>query len=494
MKTASYNHILKYTGLLGGVQALYIVMAVLRNKLTALLVGAVGMGLADLYSRAVELLSNASNLGLYMSGARTLAGLCGEGRWRAVRHGVCLLRTWVAYAAALGALLTVAVSPLMSRFATGDYGATAAFALLAPAVALSVLTGGEMAVLKGCGRLRRLAQASAGGAVCTLLVAVPLYWWLGLRGVIPVITAVAAATFLIYLRAATRECPYRIAPLHRRFVSRGVPLLRLGLAYVVAGVMASGAEMAVRSGLMNSGGGLKTVGLYAAGLTLTVSYVRILFMSMDADYFPRLSGLVHDCRRMNLTVNRQTDVLVAFAAPFLILFALALPLLVRLLYTAEFMAVVPMALCAVGFMFFKALYTPIAYLPLAAGHGTVFVVMELIYNVLFALSVIAGARWGGLAGAGAGLALSGAINLAMLWAVYARRYGFRLRVATLRRSAGLLLCLTAGLAAAAQTDLSVRLAGGIAACLPACLPAWHLLRRQTAAGNAWRNLLHRRKH
>ena len=47
MKTASYNHILKYTGLLGGVQALYIVMAVLRNKLTALLVGAVGMGLAD---------------------------------------------------------------------------------------------------------------------------------------------------------------------------------------------------------------------------------------------------------------------------------------------------------------------------------------------------------------------------------------------------------------------------------------------------------------
>ena len=114
--------------------------------------------------------------------------------------------------------------------------------------------------------------------------------------------------------------------------------------------------------------------------------------------------------------------------------------------------------------------------------------------MLFALSVIAGARWGGLAGAGAGLALSGAINLAMLWAVYARRYGFRLRVATLRRSAGLLLCLTAGLAAAAQTDLSVRLAGGIAACLPACLPAWHLLRRQTAAGNAWRNLLHRRKH
>ena len=58
---------MKSTGLLGGVQAFYILMSVVRNKLTALLIGTAGMGLADLLCRTLELLGNTTNFGIAFS-------------------------------------------------------------------------------------------------------------------------------------------------------------------------------------------------------------------------------------------------------------------------------------------------------------------------------------------------------------------------------------------------------------------------------------------
>lgn len=242
--------------------------------------------------------------------------------------------------------------------------------------------------------------------------------------------------------------------------------------------MNTGAEMAVRGVLVRTDGGLATVGLYAAGLTLAVSYVRIVFTAMDADFFPRLSAVVRRRGEMNLTVNRQVDVLVVLVAPFLIVFALALPWVVRLIYTEEFMAVVPMVLCALVFMYFKALFTPVGYLALAAGDALLFMGMELAYDLFFLLLVAGGAMWGGLVGAGAGLALSGLLNLLLLFGVYARRYGFRPDRAVLVRACYLLICLAGGLLAATSVAPAERYGLGALCALLAALPAIRLLRRR----------------
>ena len=46
----SYSHILKYTGIFGGVQGLNILVGVIRNKFTALFLGPSGMGLLSLFN------------------------------------------------------------------------------------------------------------------------------------------------------------------------------------------------------------------------------------------------------------------------------------------------------------------------------------------------------------------------------------------------------------------------------------------------------------
>ena len=50
MRKTNYSHILKYTGLFGGVQGLNIMIGLVRNKLVALILGPEGMGLISLFN------------------------------------------------------------------------------------------------------------------------------------------------------------------------------------------------------------------------------------------------------------------------------------------------------------------------------------------------------------------------------------------------------------------------------------------------------------
>lgn len=474
----SYRHIFKYTGLFGSVQALYVVLAVVRNKVTALFIGAAGMGLADLYCRVVELVGNMTNFGLGTSAVRRLSELYGEGKsLLSLRHHVRLIRTWVLVTALLGLLLFLLASPLISWLARGNFSGFADLCWLSLAVFFSTLMGGEMAILKGIRQLRRLAAASALSALGTLLATVLLYGIWGIAGVVPVVVCTSALGFLFNFLAARRSYPWVVGPYRIPFLKQGVPMVRLGMAYILAGMMTSGAELLVRTGILHIAGGLEKVGLYSAGFTLTVSYARMIFVAMDADYFPRLSAAVSNIREMNVLINRQVNTLVVLMAPFLVVFCLSLPLVVRILYTPEFLSVIPMVLAAASYMYFKAIYTPVAYISLAKGDSVVYMVLELLYDAVFALLVIGGFAWKGLLGAGLALSLANLFDLVLILSFCRRRYGYKMNRATAKRCAVLFFILLCGLLVATQSSVLLRSTLGIAVLLVLLPFVWPVLQK-----------------
>ena len=72
-KDDSYSHILKYTGIFGGVQGLNILMSMVRNKLVAIILGPEGMGLISLFNSSIKLVSDSTNLGISMSAVREVS-------------------------------------------------------------------------------------------------------------------------------------------------------------------------------------------------------------------------------------------------------------------------------------------------------------------------------------------------------------------------------------------------------------------------------------
>ena len=171
---SSYSHILKYTSLFGGVQMLNILIGLIRNKLVAVLLGPLGMGIVALYTSTINFIVNTSNLGIHASAVKELSQAFETGDTGLLHHKIHVLRHWTCITSLLGMMAFACLSPLLSRWTFATYNYTIQFICLAPVVALTIIALGETAILKATRLLRQLAIVSVCGAVGVLAVSVPI--------------------------------------------------------------------------------------------------------------------------------------------------------------------------------------------------------------------------------------------------------------------------------------------------------------------------------
>jgi len=400
MKTSndSYDHVLKYTGMFGGVQVLVTLIGLVRNKFMALLLGTAGVGFNALFVSMQNFASQCTNLGISFGAVPKLSEYYEEQQEEQLEYHIQVIRLWSMIAAGLGFLFCVAVSPLMNdlSFTWGNH--TLHYAMLGVSVAMLTLTGGETAVLKATRRLGALAKIQIYTAIISVLVSIPLYYYYGHSGVIPVIVSMAAVTMVATMRYSYRSYPLRLQ-WTGSVLKSGAGMIRLGVAFVLAAAVGSASEMFIRA-FLNVEGGLGDVGLYNAGFMLTITYAGMVFSSMEQDYFPRLSAVSKDVEKTNETVNKQMEVSLLLLAPMLVALLTALPVLVPLLFSNEFLPVVGMAQVAVLAMYFKVLNLPVAYITLARSKSLAYLLLETTYFVVLVVGVMAGFRMWGIWGTG----------------------------------------------------------------------------------------------
>jgi O-antigen/teichoic acid export membrane protein len=425
-----YSHVLKYTGIFGGVQGLNILVGLVRNKVIALLLGPEGMGLASLFNTAVNFLSQATNLGIPFSAVKHISEFYDKSDQTQIEYCVKVIRVWSLLTALLGMLVCVLLGPILSDYTFGWGDHTLHFVLLAPAVGLIAITGGEIAILKGVRQLRSLAAIQIYNAVLSICISIPIYFFFGETGIVPVIVLSALASMLLTIKHSYHLFPPTLS-YPRQMLGSGWSMVRLGVAFVLAGIMGSGAEMLVRS-YLNVHGGLNTLGLYNAGFMLTISYAGMVFSSMETDYFPRLSAVCDNRKAMRETVNRQIEVSLLLVSPMLCALIVGMPLIIPLLFTPEFQPVVGMAQVAVFSMYLKSMSLPIAFLSLAKGDSLVYFIIEAADAILLVLLMILGFNLWGLWGTGVALSVSYLIDIVINYLVTWFRYGYRLSLPVLQ--------------------------------------------------------------
>jgi O-antigen/teichoic acid export membrane protein len=420
----SYGHVLKYTGIFGGVQGLNILMSLVRNKIVALLLGPSGMGLVSLFNTTVNFISQATNLGIAFGAVRHVSEVFDKGSDEELSHFVKVVRGWSLLTALLGMLVCVVIGPLLSSktFTWGNH--TLHFILLAPAVGMLAITGGETAILKGTRRLKPLAMVQVLTVFASLLISIPIYYFFGESGIVPVIVLIAFATFVV-----TARYSYALYPLQLRGVKgilgEGMEMVRLGVAFITAGILNSGAEMFIRS-YLNVTASLEVVGFYNAGYILTVTYAGLVFSAMETDYYPRLSAVNSQREAVNEMVNRQIEVSLLLISPLLALLITTLPLLIPLLYTSHFLPVAGMGQVAVLAMYAKAVSLPMSYLTLAKNDPIGFVALDALYDIILITLIMAGYQHWGLWGTGLAISVTHFVELAMVYSYARLRFGFRI--------------------------------------------------------------------
>jgi len=418
----SYDHVLKYTGVFGGVQGLKMLVSFVRNKLTAKFLGTYGVGLISVYNSISEFLINASNLGVPLNATQRSGELFNEGSAGEIEHFVMVARTWVLWTAIFAMLLCLCASPLLSFFffnSQWDYHVL----FMIPVAVSFLLAEGECAILKGLRQVRKVAIIEGLVALLTLVLTIPFYYYMGMRGVVLGLIFSSLSSLVTHGFFSFRLVSYKVLPFSKDVFFEGLPMVKRGIPYVLAGISAAGLSMFIPAYILNSGNTtMGDVGLFRAGWTLMVGYAGMVFMALEADYFPRLSSVNQDTERMNQTVNQQIDVCLLILSPFLILYLLFLPTVIRLQFDESFMSILDMSVCACFYTFFRALSLPVGYITLAKGDSVVFLLLELIYNILFGVLIWWLYNAYGLAGTGIALSLGALYDIIIVLFVCSYRY------------------------------------------------------------------------
>ena len=400
----SYQHVLKYTGLFGGVQGLIILIGLVRNKAMALLLGAGGMGFNALMMSVQTFAAQCTNLGLSFGAVPKLSEIYEQDERTRLDYYVQVIRLWSLITAGLGLLFCVAASGLANNmtFTWGDH--TLHYAMLGVSVAMLAIAGGETAILKATRQMGSLAKVQIYGAVGAVVLSVPLYYYWEQSGVIPAIVLIATLNTLL-----TVVHSYRCYPFKMRFCKQhlrdGYSMIRLGVSFVLAAAIGSGAEMAIRA-FLNVEGSMNDVGFYNAAFMITITYAGMVFSAMETDYFPRLSAVNKDIEATNETVNKQTEVSLLLLSPMLVALIMLLPVLIPMLFSRDFLPVVAMAQVAVLAMYFKVLTLPVAYITLARSRSLAYLLLESSYFVVLVVAIVVGYRYWGIWGTGVAIVVA----------------------------------------------------------------------------------------
>lgn len=422
-KTSSYRSIFKATSLFGGVQAYQILIGVIKSKFVAILLGPTGMGIQGLYQSAIQLIQSFSSLGLSQSAVRDVSEANGSGDSKRIGLTVAVVKRLVWITGLLGLVATAVLSPVLSQTTFGNYDYTIPFIFLSVILLLDQLSAGQKVVLQGMRKLKYLAKSTAIGSTVGLIVSIPLYYLFGVQGIVPTLILNSVTMLCLTWYFSKKVEVEKVEVTNEQTFEKGKSMLKMGLAMSISGIMVTLTSYLLR-GFIRYEGGTEQVGLFTAGFMLTNSYVGMVFNAMGTDYYPRLSAVNKDNTKCTEVINQQGEISTLIIAPILISCMILMPIIIKLIYSDEFLPANDYILWAVSGMMFKVFSWVIAFIFLAKAEAKLFIINEVITNIYsFGLSAL-GYHFFNLAGLGIAFMLTYLAYSVQVYLIARKRYEF----------------------------------------------------------------------
>ena len=237
-------------------------------------------------------------------------------------------------------------------------------------------------------------------------------------------------------------------------------MAKLGAAFMLGGLATAATLLLVR-GHISQELGLDAAGYFAAAWGITMTYVGFLLGAMGADYYPRLTEVIHDKVAAIRLMNDQAQLGLAIGGPVLLLLIGLAPWVITLLYSAEFDPAVTLLQWQTVGNVFKIASWALGFSIVAAGRAKTFFFVELSFNIVFLSMVFGFMPHVGLEVTAYAFVLGYLVHMNMIYLVARQTLGFRwqalsLGLLGLHTSLGvalLVLALLAPLAAAIASPL-----------------------------------------
>jgi PST family polysaccharide transporter len=366
---ASYHRILRSTSIIGGASFINIAIGVLRTKVLAVLLGPAGVGLASLYTGLMGTASTVGTMGLGPVGTRQIAEAFSKEDARAIMVARRALFWGTMVLASAGGLVVWSLRSFLAVHALGNASYSEAVGWLSIGVALSVAGASQAALIQGMRRIGDIARLNVYGSAISTVLGIALLWRWGNAGLVTYVLIVPLASFVLGHVYVSRLPKARTETVSLPELTREWKmLLRLGIAMVGAGLVQQLAQLWIRIDVAKVLGA-QSLGQYQASWIISMQYVSFVLMAMGTDYYPRLTGVIHDHKAARNLVNEQTEIATLLSAPVFIAMMAVAPWVVHLLYAASFTPAIEILRWQVLGDVLKVVSWPLGFLIVAAGDG-----------------------------------------------------------------------------------------------------------------------------
>lgn len=431
LEKQEYKNTLKATSLFGGVQIYNIIIAVLKSKVVALLLGPGGMGIYGLLTSTTGLITSATNFGLATSAVKDIAGANASGDIKRVSRTITIFRRWVWATGTLGLLVCLSLSSVWSQITFGNEDYTLAFAVLSLTLLFTQLSSGQIALLQGMRRYSLMAKSSVLGSTLGFLITLPLYYFWGIDAIVPVMVLSSLVSLALSWHFSRKVQTGCVRLNWRETVEGGKGMVKMGFFIALQGLLATGAAYIVQL-YIRSEGGVGEVGLYTAGFAIINTYVGLVFTAMSSEYYPRLAGYCDDLVKFNQAINQETEISLLLLSPIIIVFIVFAKVAIALLYSSKFLGIDGMLYLAILGMFFKAPAWSLAFSYIAKGDTKAYFWNELIAIIYSTALNIFFYKYWGLTGIGFSFLAGYMLYYVQVWWVCSLRYNYRISRETWR--------------------------------------------------------------
>lgn len=384
-ENSSYKQIVKSTGIFGGVQIFNIILGVIRQKAIAVLLGPAGLGLISAFQSVFDLIKSTSSMGIDTAGIKDIASSADNKEQQAYK--ISVFKWWIMLTAGFGSLLCLIFCYPISVFAFNDGGYALHIAILSLSIFLSSLSTGQLVILQGTRNIAFMAKANLWGNAVGLPVSLLLYWFLGVKGIIPAFITGSLIFLIFSSHYAGKIKLQKTPPLKLKEAFRqGLAPLRLGAFIVIVSIMETASMFLIKAFLirvLGEDGGLIAIGTLQPAWTITLIYLSLVLKSMGTDFFPRLCSISNNAGNMRKLVNEQTYIALLVTIPIVVVTMMFSQQILSLLYTSEFVSGTPLLQWHVAGSFFKVLSWPMAFILLARNKGPYYLFTEIIYFAFY---------------------------------------------------------------------------------------------------------------
>ena len=423
-QVASYRQILKSSSIIGGASVINILIGLVRTKLIAVLLGPTGIGLVSLYTGLISTATTVATMGIGTVGTRQIAEALSTNDERAMAVVRRAMFWGALLLASAGALVVWSLREVLAVKVLGGVEHAATVGWLALGVALSVAGASQGALIQGMRRIGDMARLSVFSSLLNTVLGVALLWQWGQAGLVAYVLAGPLVSFLLGHWFVSRLPKVAAGPIAmHEMAHQWQALLRLGIPFMGAGVAGALVQLWIRVEVGNTLGA-EPLGHFQAAWTISMQYIGFVLAAMGADYYPRLTGVIHDHKAATRLVNEQTEIALLLSAPVFIAMMGLTPWVIGLLYSSAFAPAVEVLRWQILGDVLKVVSWPLGFVILAAGAGKTYFLTETLALVVMGglvagFSSSVGLRITGIAFLGCYL-----IYLPMVYLLARRRIGF----------------------------------------------------------------------